>query len=127
MATHLIFGLPGETEEEMFETVRKVADSAVDGVKIHELCVYKGTPMERDLQNGNISLLSEEKYVQMVCDALELLPPHQVIMRLVAEGSRNDVVGPEWCFDKRHTMDLIDAEMSRRGTIQGSKYFKQAQ
>lgn len=122
VATHLIFGLPGETEEEMFQTVQKIAHSSVDGVKIHQLCVYKGTPMERDLQNGSLTFLEEEKYVQMVCDALEMLPPHQVIMRLVAEGSRKDVVGPEWCFDKRHTMDMIDKEMARRGTSQGSRF-----
>jgi radical SAM protein (TIGR01212 family) len=122
VATHLIFGLPGETEEEMFETVQKIAHSSVDGVKIHQLCVYKGTPLEKDLQNGTLKFLEEEKYVQMVCDALEMLPPNQVIMRLVAEGSRKDVVGPEWCFDKRHTMDLIDKEMARRGTSQGSRF-----
>ncbi|HEY9676731.1 MAG TPA: TIGR01212 family radical SAM protein [Drouetiella sp.] len=122
VATHLIFGLPGETEAEMFETVKAIANSSVDAVKIHQLCVYKGTPMERDLQNGLIEFLPEEKYVQMVCDALEMLPPHQVIMRLSAEGSRKDVVGPEWCFDKRHTKDMIDAEMARRGTYQGSRY-----
>lgn len=125
VATHLIFGLPGETEEEMFQTVQKIADSDVDGVKIHQLCVYKGTPLERDLQNGTLQFLEEDKYVQMVCDALEMLPPNQVIMRLVGEGSRKDVVGPEWCFDKRHTMDLIDKEMARRGTSQGSRYQKQ--
>lgn len=122
VATHLIFGLPGETEEEMFETVQKIANSPVDGVKIHQLCVYKGTPLESELERGKLKFLEEEKYVQMVCDALEMLPPNQVIMRLVAEGSRKDVIGPEWCFDKRHTMDLIDKEMARRGTSQGSRF-----
>ena len=121
-ATHLIFGLPGETAAMMLETVRQVACSGVDGVKIHQLCVYKGTPMEVDYRLGKLPLLGEDEYVQLVVDALELLPPQMVIMRLVAEGKREELLAPEWSFEKSRVMEKIVAEFARRGTRQGSRF-----
>lgn len=122
VATHLIFGLPGESRAEMLETVRQVALSGVDGVKIHQLCIYKGTPMEADYRSGQLATLEEDDYVQLVCDALEMLPENMVIMRLVAEGSQEEVIAPSWAFEKFRIMEKIDAELRRRGTKQGSRF-----
>jgi radical SAM protein (TIGR01212 family) len=121
-ATHLIFGLPGETREHMMNTVRQVAECGVDGIKIHQLCIYKGTPMELDYRAGTLGTLDEDEYVELVCDALEMLPPEMIVMRLVAEGTVDEIVAPTWSFEKSRIMDKIDLEMARRGTVQGSKW-----
>lgn len=120
VATHLIHGLPGEDKAMMMESVKQVANSGVDGLKIHQLCVYKGTAMEKDLRSGNLQLLPEDEYVQLVCDSLEILPPHMVIMRLVAEGTKDELIAPTWALEKPRIMDKIILEMNRRGSKQGS-------
>lgn len=122
IAAHLIFGLPGETRSQMLESVRRVAACGVDGIKLHQLCIYKGTALEKDYRAGQIPLLSEQEYVGLVVDALELLPPEMIIMRLMAEGPRKELVAPDWTIDKQRTLKLIDAEMERRDCRQGSKY-----
>ena len=122
VATHLIFGLPGETREDMMETVRQVADIGITAIKIHQLCVYKHTPMAVDYALGQLPLLEEDDYVNLVCDALEMLPPDMVVMRLVAEGTREEIIAPDWCFEKSRIMGKIDQELARRGTRQGSKF-----
>jgi radical SAM protein (TIGR01212 family) len=121
VATHLIFGLPDETDEQMLETVRRVAQCPVDGIKIHQLCIYKGTPMEIDYRMGNLPVLDEDRYVRLVADALELLPPDMVIMRLVAEGSEDEIIAPAWSFEKERIMKKIDAELAARNSFQGRK------
>jgi uncharacterized protein len=121
-ATHLIFGLPGETREHMMSTVRQVAACGVDGIKIHQLCIYKGTVMEEDYRAGRLGTLDEDEYVELVADALEMLPPEMIVMRLVAEGTQDEIVAPQWAFEKSRIMDKIDAELARRGTRQGSKF-----
>ncbi|HEY9757493.1 MAG TPA: TIGR01212 family radical SAM protein [Oculatellaceae cyanobacterium] len=126
LATHLIFGLPGETRDEMLDTVRKVAASGVQGVKIHQLCVYKGTPMATQYENGEFQLLSEEDYVELVADALELLSPDQIVMRLIAEGPAADIVAPAWALDKRPVLERINKVLLERGTKQGCKFEGQA-
>ncbi|MBX9687606.1 MAG: TIGR01212 family radical SAM protein [Candidatus Obscuribacterales bacterium] len=122
VATHLIFGLPGEDRQMMMDTVRQVANSKVDALKIHQLCVYKGAPLEFDYRLGKLSLLEEDAYIELVVDALELLPPEMVIMRLVAEGKKDELIAPEWSFEKSRVMIKITDEMERRGCKQGSRF-----
>lgn len=122
VATHLIFGLPGEDREMMLETVRQIAASKVDAIKIHQLCVYKGAPMEKDYREGKLSLLDADYYAELVADALEMLPPEMIIMRLVAEGQKVELIAPEWSYDKYPVMDKIAEILNARGTRQGSKF-----
>lgn len=122
VATHLIHGLPGESKEQMLETVRQMTDIGLDGIKIHQLCIYKGTPMEVDYRLGKLPTLDEDEYVSLVCDSLELLPPEMIIMRLVAEGSQDEIIAPQWSFEKDRVMKKMQDELTRRGTRQGSRY-----
>lgn len=122
VATHLIFGLPGEDRKMMMETVKRVADSPVDAIKIHQLCIYKGAPMELEYRQGEIEVLDEDYYAELVADALELLPPEMIIMRLVAEGKKDELIAPVWSYDKFTTMDKIRSEIANRGTRQGTGF-----
>ena len=122
VATHLIFGLPGEDESHMLETVRQMAQTDLDGIKIHQLCIYKGTPMEVDYRLGKLPVLDEDRYVNLVCDSLELLPPEMIVMRLVAEGSQDEIIAPDWAFEKERVMKKMEAELARRNSFQGKHY-----
>jgi radical SAM protein (TIGR01212 family) len=122
LATHLIFGLPGETKEEMLFTVDKIAHSGIKGVKIHQLCIYKGTPLEKEYLAGDLEMLSEDDYVKLVADALEMLHPEQIVMRLIGEGTKDEIVAPGWALDKRPVLERINQELIIRGTRQGSRY-----
>ena len=122
VATHLIFGLPGEDESHMLETVRQMSQTDLDGIKIHQLCIYKGTPMEVDYRLGKLPVLDEDRYVNLVCDSLELLPPEMIVMRLVAEGSQDEIIAPDWAFEKERVMKKMEAELARRNSFQGKHY-----
>lgn len=78
--------------------------------------------MEIDYRDGRLPLLAEADYVELVADALEMLPPEMIVMRLVAEGTKEELIAPAWSFNKSRVMDAIDAELERRGTRQGSRY-----
>lgn len=122
VATHLIHGLPGEDRGQMLETVKAMTDIGLDGIKIHQLCIYKGTPMEVDYRLGKLPTLDEDEYVSIVCDSLELLPPEMVIMRLVAEGSQDEIIAPSWSFEKERIMKKMQDELKRRNSYQGKLY-----
>lgn len=117
---HVIIGLPGETRDDILETARTIAKLGVDGVKIHLLCVMKNTELERLYNKGEISLLSPDEYVSIVCDFLELLPPSVTIHRLAGNGLKELLVAPQWLNEKFKVLNMIDRELDRRGSYQGS-------
>ncbi|MEJ2744334.1 MAG: TIGR01212 family radical SAM protein [bacterium] len=116
---HVILGLPGETGEMMKETARFVAALPVGGVKIHLFHILKNSLFEAPYREGKITLLSQEEYVTVVCDFIELLPPEVVIQRLTGEAPRANLVAPLWALDKHTVLDAINAELERRDSRQG--------
>jgi len=122
IATHVIFGLPGENEADMLGTVKRVAETGVRGIKIHQLCIYKGTPLEKEYLEGRLEVMNEDTYIEFVVRALELLPPNMVIMRLVAEGSRDEIIAPSWSFEKERITEKIDRLLQERQSYQGKHF-----
>ena len=122
LATHLIFGLPSEEKNQMLETVRQVANCGLQGIKIHQLCVYRGTPLEQDYKQGKLKLLDEDDYIALVGEALELLPENMVIMRLLAEGRKEEIIGPQWCFEKRRLSEKLEAYFQEKDIRQGRNF-----
>ena len=122
IVVHIINGLPGEDYNMMMETAKAVADLNVHGIKIHLLHVIKDTPMARMLEKNMMSLMTQEEYVNLVCDQLEILPPEMVIHRLTGDGKKEDLVGPLWSLKKWEVLNAIDDTMKERDSYQGIKY-----
>lgn len=120
VCTHLINGLPGETHDMMLENVeRMILDSDIQGVKLHLLHLMKNTKMVRDYAQGRLELLEKDHYVELICDQLEMIPKEIVIHRLTGDAPRDTLIGPEWSLKKWEVLNAIDAEMERRGSVQG--------
>ena len=118
---HLILGL-NETYEEMMETVRKVAKLEPEGVKIHMLCALEGTKIAELYNKGELEFMSEDEYINLCCDYLELLPPETTIHRLAGNGLKKNLVAPRWLGKKLDALNKIDRELERRNSWQGCKF-----
>ena len=116
---HLIFGLPGEDEARMMESVRAVAALRPDQVKLHLLHVLRGTRLGEMYTAGQYRPMEREDYVRTVVRALELLPPDTVIGRLTGDGMGEDLLAPEWSRRKVSVINDIDKMMFAENTWQG--------
>ena len=121
VVVHLILGLPGESREEMLDSVRYVAESGAWGLKLHLLNVVKGSQMETLYPNYS-SFETIDDYVELVCDIIEILPPEMVIHRLTGDAPRKTLISPSWSYRKRTILNEINAELRKRGTYQGFRY-----
>jgi len=121
---HIINGLPGESREMMVETASELARLGPHSVKIHMLHLLEGTRMAREYQETPFPLLSQEQYVDLVCDQLELLPPETVIQRLTGDGDGQKLIAPQWTRNKKAVLAAIDRELTARNSTQGGKYRK---
>ena len=116
ICVHVILGLPGETKENMLDTARILSKMGINGVKIHLLCVLKGTKLEQMYNDGLYTPLEEDEYVETVCDFLELLPPEITIHRLAGNGLKKILVAPKWLPEKFRILTKIDRELEKRNS-----------
>ncbi len=80
--------------------------------------------MEKMLQKGMLTLMSQEEYINLVCDQLEILPETMIVHRLTGDGKRDELVGPLWSLKKWEVLNAIDDELKKRNSYQGIKYNK---
>lgn len=125
VCSHIINGLPGEDYDMMMQTAKAVAQMDVQGIKIHLLHLLKGTPMMKQYDKGLLEFMTKEQYIQLVCDQLEQLPPEMIVHRITGDGPIDLMVGPMWSVNKWEVLNDIDAELERRGTVQGDAYISQ--
>lgn len=118
VCVHVIFGL-WETHDEIMETAKKLAQLEVDGVKIHMLCALENTKLAQMYFDGEIDFMSEEEYVQTVCDFLEYLPETTTIHRLAGNGLKKNLIAPRWLGAKLDCLNKIDREFVKRNSYQG--------
>ncbi len=105
---HVILGLPFESKEDMLATVKYVADSGANGIKLQLLHVLKGTDLAGEYAEGKFEVLTMEQYLGILRDALALLPPEMVVHRLTGDGSRRDLIAPLWSADKKRVLNEIN-------------------
>ena len=120
VCVHVIFGL-WESHDEIMQTAQKLAELKVDGVKIHMLCALENTKLANLYRAGEIDFMSDDEYVQTVCDFLEYLPPDTTIHRLAGNGFSKTLIAPQWLGKKFDCLNKIDREFVKRNSYQGCK------
>lgn len=122
VVTHLIFGLPGETRDDMIESVKYVASTKTWGVKFHLLYIQRGTDLYYYYLNNPFHILTRDEYISIVVDGLEYLPPDMVVHRLTGDGKKELLYEPRWSLDKLRVLSGIDRELKDRNSYQGKKW-----
>lgn len=121
VVVHIINGLPGETKEDMIETVKYLNDIKIDGIKIHMLHIIKNTDLADYYQKNKFHILTKDEYIDIVINQLELLDPKIVIHRITGDPKKEDLIEPTWLLKKFCVLNDIDKEMVHRNTYQGIK------
>jgi radical SAM protein (TIGR01212 family) len=118
---HIINGLPGETKNDMLETVKYLNKLKIDGIKIHMLHITKHTKLADMYESKPFHVLTKDEYIDIVVDELELLNKDIVIARITGDPVKDDLIEPTWLLKKFVVLNDIDKEMVKRNTYQGIK------
>lgn len=116
---HVIAGLPYESDEDFLESIRYVNKLKPSGVKIHLLHILKNTELYDMYMDKSFHIYEYEEYLNLVCNAIEILDSDIVIHRLTGDGPKNLLFEPRWTLNKRRTLNGIVKELNRRDTHQG--------
>ncbi len=120
--THIILGLPFETKEMMYETIKYVGKIGVNGVKLQLLHILKNTDLATDYFSNKFGVLGLDEYIEILENCICLLPEDIVIHRLTGDGAKKDLIAPLWSADKKHVLNAINKSFKEHNIIQGSKF-----
>lgn len=122
IVTHLIFGLPGESEEDMLNSVKFVAEQnchpenirhpelvsgSFFGIKITSLYILQNTSLANMYEAGQYQPLAKEVYFALLQKALPLLPASCVVHRLTGDPPKKLLLAPSWTTDKKRILNEI--------------------
>lgn len=122
VVVHIIIGLPGETEEMIYDTVRYLADMRIDGIKLQLLHVLEGTDLADEYRQGKFQVLDMDKYIDILENCVRLLPPETVIHRLTGDGAKKDLIAPLWSADKKRVLNTVNTRFREDGVTQASRF-----
>ncbi|CAG0967907.1 tRNA uridine(34) acetyltransferase [Methylophilaceae bacterium] len=121
LCTHLIVGLPGETEQHYHASLDMVLDIGVDGLKLHPLHVVKHTMLAYQWRRGGYLPLTKPDYIRIAADLIERTPEDVVFHRVTATASRDILLAPAWCAEKWNVLNGIEQELRQRDSRQGRR------
>ncbi|MBR2152094.1 MAG: TIGR01212 family radical SAM protein [Clostridia bacterium] len=110
--THIILGLPFETQDDMLTTTKFAIDNKTDGVKFHLLHVVKGTKLCETYEKGEFETLSLEEYAEILKRCISLLPKDTVVHRITGDGDKKTLVAPLWSADKKYVLNFLNKYLS---------------
>ena len=120
VVTHVILGLPGESEEQMLETVA-YSSKVSDGIKLQLLHVLKDTKLYEMYQKEPFKIFSMEEYTELLCRCIEIIPKNVVIHRMTGDGDKRLLVEPMWSGNKKVVLNYINKVFLQKDIVQGCK------
>lgn len=112
---HLIYGLPGENQEMMLNTLEQTIALNVDSIKFHPLYVVKNTLLTKDFKKGNFTPISEELYIDTVVKSIKKLPENISVQRITAGIDDSTLLSPAWCKNKHQQIEKIKKALIKEG------------
>ena len=114
---HLIFSLPGESREDMLESVRYLAalEPPPDGVKLQMLHVLRETELGEEYLRQPFPLLSLEDYAELIAESAAILPEETVFHRVTGDGPGKLLIAPDWTRNKKRVLNTINARLREQG------------
>lgn len=117
--THIIIGLPNETEKDILNTVRFAVKSGTDGIKLQLLHILKGTDLYEDYLLGKVVPLTLAQYTDLICKCVEIIPENIVIHRITGDAPKPLLEEPKWSGDKKTVLNTVSRELKIRNITQG--------
>ena len=117
--THMIIGLPGETEEMIYKTAEAIGRVGSDGVKFQLLHVLRHTDLADEFRTGKFVLPDMDEYIRILAGCVERVPKDMVIHRMTGDGAKRELIAPMWSADKKRVLNAINRYFEENDIMQG--------
>ena len=116
---HTILGLPGESTQDILNTMKYLNHQDIQGIKLQLLHVLRGTDLASDYEKSLFRTYERDEYISLVISCLEHLRPDMVIHRITGDGPKELLIAPLWASRKREVLNLLHHQMKENHNYQG--------
>lgn len=121
---HTILYLPGETKEQMFETIEYLNTLDIQGIKLQLLHILKDTDLASDFERESFLCPDMPEYIETLSECITRLRPDIVIHRLTGDGPKDLLIAPLWTSRKRTVLNNLHRFLKEQDLWQGKEYCK---
>jgi uncharacterized protein len=125
---HIIFGLPGESREEMLGQAAVLSELPLDNIKFHQLQIIKDTVMARQFSEEphRFQLFGLDEYLDFMVEFTGLLNPSFIIERIAGEAPPQYLEdGKRWGLRNDQVLALFEKKLEEADSWQGKFYRQQ--
>jgi radical SAM protein (TIGR01212 family) len=122
---HIIFGLPGESKDEMMKEAQILSALPLNNIKFHQLQIIKNTRMAEEFRKKpeDFTGFSLDEYIGFIITFIEKLNPSFVIERFAGEVPPRFLEGPGWGLVRNdQVLVKIEKKMEEMDTWQGKLF-----
>ena len=121
VVTHIMVGLPGETNDDLHNTVKFINSHNIQGLKIHSTYVIQNTKLAQMYYDGKYTPLELDDYLNSVVYILTHISPNIVIHRISGDAPKNLLIAPEWNAHKKLVLNGVDRILKEKDLYQGKE------
>ncbi|MDP4289679.1 MAG: TIGR01212 family radical SAM protein [Bacteroidota bacterium] len=128
VGAHIIFGLPGESREEMLKEADIISALPLTNIKFHQLQIIKKTRMAAEYLDNpeSFNLFTMEDYLSFMVRFLEKLNPSIVVERFAGEVPPRFLVSAPWSNLRNDAFNrLLEKKLEDYDTWQGRLFHNQ--
>lgn len=120
--SHIMVGLPNETEKDIQNTVNFLNKHNIQGIKIHSCYIVKNTRLAEMYDEGKYTPLKLDDYLNSCAYILTHISPDVVIHRVSGDAPKDLLVAPDWNLHKKWIINGLDKLLRERDLWQGMEY-----
>ena len=121
VVTHIMVGLPGETNDDLHNTVKFINNHNIQGLKIHSTYVIQNTKLAQMYYDGKYTPLELDDYLNSVIYILTHISPNIVIHRISGDAPKDLLIAPGWNAHKKLVLNGVDRILKEKDLYQGKE------
>lgn len=119
VVVHVMVGLPGESHEDIVNTIDFLKEVDYQGIKIHSTYVIENTVLETMVKNGSYIPMEREEYIEELMYILTHIRKDIIVHRITGDPPKSVLVAPLWATQKKLIINHIENLMKDKNLSQG--------
>lgn len=116
---HIIIGLPGERSQDIVMQAKRISETRLDILKIHQLQIIKGTKLAEEYARQPFHTFTVDEYIETIGEYIRHLRKDIIIERFVSQSPKGMTIAPDWGLKNYEFTNRLNNYLIKNNIMQG--------